>query len=231
MQRQSAARIVVDDRERTAGVAEALWQLPGVNVAIRRLHLGDYQVDETLVVERKTLADFARSVRDCGLFTQVGLLTRQNRMRACLILEGTPDPYPQIAIPKPAFQGALIAVTLVFGLPVLRSATPEETADLILYAANQLQRREVPPPRRRGFKATGNKRRQLLLLQAIPEVGPKKAEILLDAFGSPAGIAQASLQDLADVEGIGLIGAGKICDAFHRRSGGARMNETNGRTK
>ena len=36
--------------------------------------------------------------------------------------------------------------TLVFGLPVLRSATPEETAGLILYAAHQLQRRKVGPP-------------------------------------------------------------------------------------
>ena len=184
-------------------------------MSIERLPLGDYRVDNTLLVERKTLADFALSVRDCRLFTQVGRLTRQHAMRTCRILEGTANRHSRLAIPMPAFQGALITVTLVFGLPVLRSATPEETADLILFAANQLQRRDVSPPRRRGFKVTGNRRRQILMLQAIPEVGPKKAEILLGAFGSPAGIAAATIQDLSAVEGIGPLAAGKIYDVIH----------------
>ena len=210
-----AVRIAVDDRERSSGVAEALWQRPGVSIAIHRLNLSDYQVDDSLIVERKTLADFALSVRDCRLFTQVGRLTRQRRMRTCLILEGTPDRYPRLAIQKPAFQGALITVTLVFGLPVLRSATPKGTADLILYAANQLQRREVRPPRRRGFKVAGNRRRQILMLQAIPEIGPKKAELLLDAFGSPAEIASAPIDALSNVDGIGPKAARSIRRVFH----------------
>ena len=212
---QFAQRIAVDDRERSSGVAEALRRRPGVSIAVRRLHLGDYQVNDTLIVERKNLADFALSVRDCRLFEQVGRLTRQRTLRACLILEGTPDRYPRLAIPKPAFQGALITVTLVFGLPVLRSATPEETADLILFAAKQLQRREVRPPRRRGFKITGNRRRQVLLLQAIPEVGPKKAQCLLNAFGSPADIAKATIEQIATVEGIGTHTAKKVHSVFH----------------
>lgn len=212
---QFAQRIVVDNRERCSRVAEALWRLPGVSVAIRRLELGDYQVSDSLIVERKTLADFARSVRDCRLFTQVGRLSRHRKMRTCLILEGTSDCYPRLAIPKPAFQGAMITVTLVFGLPVLRSATPEDTADLILYAANQLRRREVRPPRRRGFKVTGNRRRQILLLQTIPDVGPKKAEILLDTFRTPAGIAKASVDELRSVDGIGEVAATKIHQVFH----------------
>jgi len=93
------------------------------------LPLGDYEVDSTLIVERKTLADFAVSVLDGRLFRQVGRLAREPEVRSCLILEGTPERYPRLAIPTPAFQGALITVTLVFGVPVLRSANPEETGD------------------------------------------------------------------------------------------------------
>jgi ERCC4-type nuclease len=136
-------------------------------------------------------------------------------MRACLILEGTPDRYPYLAIPKPAFQGALISVTLVFGLPVLRSATPEETADLILYAAHQLRRRDVRPPRRRWIRVGGINRHQLLLLQAIPEVGPKKAESLLRAFGSPAAVAEATIGVLEAVDGIGESTANRVYSVFH----------------
>ena len=216
MQQQSShPQIVVDSRERNPRVEQALRRKEDIVVSKARLPIGDYQVDDTLIVERKTLADFALSVRGGRLFPQVARLTRQRRMRACLILEGTRNRYTFLPIPKPAFQGALITVTLVFGLPVLRSATPEETANLILYAANQLQRREVRPPRRRGFRAGGNTRHQLLLLQAIPEVGPKKAEWLLKAFGSPADIATASVDQIATVKGIGPNTALKIHRVFN----------------
>jgi len=205
----------VDDRERHSGVPKALKQHPEVELNIRRLSLGDYKVDDTLIVERKTLADFAISVLDGRLFMQVGRLTRQQTMRACLILEGTPMRYPRSAIPRPAFQGAIITVTLVFGLPVLRSSTPDETADLILYAANQLQRRNVQPPRRWGYNIKGLPRQQRLLLQAIPEIGPVKADGLLKAFGSPAAVAFANLEQLETVDGIGPSAAKKIQNVFH----------------
>jgi DNA excision repair protein ERCC-4 len=213
--RQIAMRIAVDTRERNPRVEHALRRRNNIVVSRARLPIGDYQIKNSLIVERKTLADFALSVRDGRLFTQVARLTRQQRMRACLILEGTPDRYPYLAIPQPAFQGAVIAVTVIWGLPVLRSATPEETADLIFYAANQLQRREVRPPSRRGFRITGNTRHQLLLLQAIPEIGPKKAQWLLNGFGTPADVAAATIERIATVNGIGPNTAKKVYNVFH----------------
>jgi DNA excision repair protein ERCC-4 len=82
----------------------------------------------------------------------------------------------------PAFQGALITATVVFGLPVLRSRDPDETARLIVYAADQLQPRRSRPPRRFGFKTTGLRQHQLSLLQAVPEIGGSKAKLLLETF-------------------------------------------------
>ena len=215
VRRIAVRRIAVDDRERHSGVPKALKQHPDVEITIRRLSLGDYQVDDTLIIERKTLADFAISVVDGRLFMQVGRLIRQQTMRACLILEGTSDRYPKLAIPMPAFRGALVTVTLVFGLPVLRSTTPEETADLILYAAKQLQQRNVRPPRRWGYNIGGLARQQRLLLQAIPGIGPVKAGWLLNEFGSPTGIAAATEEALEAVRGIGPTAASKIRRVFH----------------
>jgi len=214
-QQPSHPQIVVDTRERNPRVEQALRRKEDISVSRARLPIGDYQVGHSLIVERKTLADFALSVRNGRLFTQVARLVRQQRMRACLILEGTPDRYPYLVIPQHASQGAVIAVTVIWGLPVLRSATPEETADLILFAARQLQRREVRPPRRRWIRTGGIDRHQLLLLQAIPEVGPKKAEWLLRAFGSPASVASADTEQLATGEGIGPNTAERIFTVFH----------------
>lgn len=218
MQQQFAARILVDDRERFSGVADALLRRPGVTIAVRRLQLGDYQVAGSLIVERKTLSDFAVSVVDGRLFTQASRLTRTNRARPCLILEGAMKDYPNLVISRSAMQGAIIALTLVFGLPLLRSKCPRETADLILYAANQLQRRNSTAPKRQGYHPKGLARQQNFLLQAIPEIGPAKAKLLLDTFGSPAGIAKASVDELRTVDGIGEIAATKIYQVFHHAS-------------
>ena len=215
MQQQFAARIVVDDRERFSGVADALLRRPGVTIAVRRLELGDYQVAGSLIVERKTLSDFAVSVIDGRLFTQASRLARTTRATPCIILEGTKKTHPDLVISRSAMQGAIIALTLVFGLPLLRSSCPQETADLILFAADQLHRRDSTAPKRQGYHPKGRARQQSFLLQAIPEIGPSRAKLLLDTFGSPFGVASATVEDLRTVEGIGEVAATSIFQVFH----------------
>jgi len=212
---QFVRRIACDYRERPSGVPTALAAHPNVRITFHHLALGDYRINDTLIVERKTLTDFAQSVRDGRLFAQASRLSRVNRARPCLILEGTHINHWSAALPRSALQGALITVTLLFGLPVLRSSCPEETADLILYAADQLHRRTTRPPQRRGYQPKGLARRQSFLLQAIPEIGPIKAQELLNIFGSPFGVASATTEDLQSVEGIGPSAAQKIHRVFH----------------
>lgn len=194
-------RIVVDDRERDPRVRRALQARPDVLLSIERLEIGDYVVDAGLVVERKTLPDFAMSVRDGRLFSQIGRLARQRTFRPCLILEGASS--CRLAVPPRALRGALVSVTLVFGLPVLRSPNPEATADLILCAARQLRRRASRPPRRRSLGRNPLRDQQLWLLQSIPGVGPERASALLDRFGSPGSVALATPDELVNSAGIG----------------------------
>ena len=62
-------RIIVDDRERADGkVLAALAARDDVTVEIARLEVGDYRVERRVVVERKTVADFAASLIDGRLF-------------------------------------------------------------------------------------------------------------------------------------------------------------------
>ncbi|MEE4271142.1 MAG: ERCC4 domain-containing protein [Thermoanaerobaculales bacterium] len=215
VRRIAVRQIVCDHRERPSGVPSALATHPDVRITFHQLSLGDYRVNDTLIVERKTLTDFAKSVRDGRLFAQASRLTRLKRARPCLILEGTRINHWSAALPRTALQGALITVTLVFGLPVLRSSSPEETANLILYAADQLHRRNTWPPKRRGYQPKGLKRQQNYLLQTIPEIGPTRAQKLLDTFGSPFGVATATKEALQTVNGIGPSAAQKIHQIFH----------------
>jgi DNA excision repair protein ERCC-4 len=112
-------------------------------------------------------------------------------------------------------QGAIIALTLVFGLPLLRSTGPRETADLILYAADQLHRRNSAAPKRQGYHPNGLFRQQSFLLQSIPEIGPARANLLLDTFRSPAGVASATVEDVRAVNGIGESASKQIYRVFH----------------
>jgi len=56
-------QILADDRERTARVLEVLRAMTGVEVICQRLKAGDYRINEWLF-ERKTLMDFAESIKD-----------------------------------------------------------------------------------------------------------------------------------------------------------------------
>ena len=69
-------RITADDRERAAGVIEALGAMEDVELSIERLSLGDYVVENGLLVERKTVLDLALSVVDGRLFRQAGRFKR-----------------------------------------------------------------------------------------------------------------------------------------------------------
>jgi len=81
--------VVCDDREQASGVIAHLLVRPDVDVAVRRLEVGDYLIDGRVWVERKTLADFAVSVVDGRLFGQATRLLRAAPGRALLILEAT----------------------------------------------------------------------------------------------------------------------------------------------
>jgi ERCC4-type nuclease len=195
-------QILADDRERDAGVIAALQRLDGVVVTVQRLALGDYQANDTLIVERKTLADFAASIADGRLFTQARRLAAAPR-HSLFILEGTAADLAACAMRREAMQGALISLSLIFGIPVLRSISADETARLIVYAIRQLRATAHGATQRHGYRPKGTRKRQLYMLQGLPGIGPARAERLLDTFGTVQAICNANPDQLAEVPGIG----------------------------
>lgn len=202
--------IEADDREARSGVIAALESLPGVTVQLRRLQSGDYTVAGRCTFERKTIVDFAASVLDGRLFRQAARLTRSGGP-AAFLLEGRWSDLAQGAMRREALQGALVSLSVVFALPVLRSVDPQETARLLVYAGQQLSRvAEQTAPMRHGYRPRGERRRRLYVLEGLPGVGPRRAAQLLDRFGTVAAVMQASLEELSALPGVGPTTAGKI---------------------
>jgi len=194
-----ASTIVADDRERPSGIPELLREQADLEVTIERLKVGDYLVDDLVIVERKTLADFALSLIDTRLFKQASLLNR-SRWRPAFLIEGTELPE---ALPQHAFNGALIALTLAFDIPVLRSTDTAESARILTYCARQLGNtilRGLPSARWKP-KRIGSRR--LHVLASLPGVGRETARRLLDHFGTVEACFTADEMALHAVPGIG----------------------------
>jgi len=201
--------VIADDREKQSGVIQALKEIDNVETKIQRLRLGDYLVDNGLLFERKTLKDFAISIIDGRLFSQTVRLAR-SAYESSLILEGEANSVAETGVRREAIQGAIITVSLVLGIPVLRSRNPSETAQLIIYAARQLESIAQGAVQRGGYRPKGKEKRQLFVLQGLPGVGRERAKRLLRSFGSVEAVMSAPSEELRSVEGIGRRTAEKI---------------------
>jgi len=225
MNKTTKITIIADDRERQSQVIGFLSDMPDISVQISRLATGDYLADNRLVFERKTLKDFAISIIDGRLFKQVARLAN-SRYKPVLILEGTGRDLSENGIRREAMQGALISISLIYGIPVLRAMNPHESARLINYAT--LQIRAIAGgglSNRGGYHPKTKSKRQLFILQGLPGIGPKKAKNLLDRFGSVEKIISASIEELQLIDGIGKNIAEKIKWAVHEEKAAYGFND------
>ena len=201
--------ITADDREQKSEVIKLLSEIENVDVSIRRLSVGDFQIGSRVIVERKTLKDFAKSIVDGRLFKQMIRLANSISM-GVLILEGTTSDTVDLGMTRAAMQGALIAVSLILGIPLLRSKDPSETAKLMVYIGRQRESMAMGGVQRHGYRPKNKQKRQLFILQGLPGVGPERAERLLARFGSVEAAISASSSELQSVDGIGESIADKI---------------------
>ena len=201
--------VTADDRERKGEVIQFLSEMKNVSVGIKRLSFGDYVVDNRLVFERKTLKDFALSIIDGRLFRQAIRLAG-SKYKSVLILEGTGKELAETGVRREAMQGALITISLLLGIPVLRSKNPCESAHLIMYASRQFKSFARGAVQRLGSRPKGRRKKQLFILQGLPGVGGERAARLLDSFGSVEAVVTATAKELQSVEGIGKQIAEKI---------------------
>jgi ERCC4-type nuclease len=209
--------IIADDREPETDVVDCLPNLDRVSVRIERLRTGDYLANRQILFERKTLPDFARPIVDGRLFKQMMRLTN-SRYTAVLILEGTTRNADLVGVRREAIQGALITVSLILNIPILRSVAPDETAHLIVYAARQVQSLGKAGCPRPGYRPKTRNSRRIYILQGLPGVGHEKAARLLDKFGSVEAVMSASREELQTVAGIGHKTAERIRWAIGEQS-------------
>jgi len=205
-------RIYVDPRER--GMAKLL-EARGMEVTLRNLDVGDYVVSDRVAIERKTASDFVASIIDPerNLFRQIGDLSRSYD-RPVLILEGR-DLYTRQVNPN-SIRGALAAVAVDYGVPIIPTEDQDETASVIALLAAREQKVGHEPKVHGHKTARTLKEQQEYLISAIPSIGPRVARNLLRHFGSIERIMTARQEELQEVEMVGP----KIAERIRELVGG-----------
>jgi DNA excision repair protein ERCC-4 len=201
-ERPEPVEVLIDDRERADEVVAHLRADPALSIIIRRLDLGDYRINNRVLVERKTVSDFALSLIDGRLFNQAARLA-QSPCRPLLLVEGPIGAEEEVPVKRCTLQGAWVTLTLIFNIPCLRTFSSEETANAIRFAGLQLNRHFRSSVHRPGYRPKRRRKRQLFILQGLPGIGSKRAEQLLRTFGSVEAVMTADLDSLAKVDGIG----------------------------
>ncbi|NJF25004.1 DEAD/DEAH box helicase [Thermococcus sp. Bubb.Bath] len=199
--------VYVDNRELRSGVPKHLKEL-GAEVEVRTLDVADYVVSEDVGIERKSANDFIQSIIDGRLFDQVDRLKRAYE-KPVIIIEG--NLYGIRNVHPNAIRGAIAAVTLDWGVPILFSSGPEETAQFIyLLAKREQEERKKEVRVRSEKKALTLAERQRLIVEGLPNVSATLAKRLLKHFGSVERVFTATEEELQEVEGIGPKKAGEI---------------------
>jgi DNA excision repair protein ERCC-4 len=203
------SRVVADERERASRVPEELTKL-NVRVYFSRLTVGDYVLNPEIAVERKTVKDLVSSIYDSRLFYQAARLSA-SFAKPYLLVEGDSTEVEKAAGNLKSYYGAVAEVTLAYGLRVLFTASPRETATAIAELLGHARARpltklpsEVPP------KARSLPQQQLYAVASLPGVGRKLAERLLQKYGTPRRVMSLTAGELAMTGGIGWKRAEKI---------------------
>lgn len=213
-----AHSLLVDHRERRSELAVRLAAAPAWSVDFVQLDIGDYLIDDRILIERKSLADLVASIKDGRLFRQslrlaavIGPSSGRGVARNCaLLIEGSAADLRGSKMSGASLRAALATVSLFLGVPVLRSTNAAESAQLLESIANQNAKIASGGLPRMGVRPKGKRSLQLHLLQGLPGIGPGRAARLLDHFGSVRAVMAADAVELRTVKGIGSTSARKI---------------------
>ncbi len=200
-------RIIVDERERKSGIPELLKSV-GLNLEMKTLPIGDYIVAPETVVERKSIRDLMASVFDGRLFDQCTRL-KEHFENPVVLMEGNVDEIEEITENPLIFYGAISTVVLDFKIPVIPTPSATHTAKLLV---SMCSRKDAPkgPYLKKIKKSSDLERQQLSSLCSLPGIGEKFAIRMLEKFGSPLKVLNASTAELAKVEGLGEARSKKI---------------------
>lgn len=203
--------IIIDKRERNDTIVECLKSI-GVLITPAMLPVGDYAISNRVCIERKTIQDFESSIISGRLFEQLARL-RDAYEFPMLLIEGDEN---SRRLHDNVINGTIASIYIDYKIPVVYTFGPKDTADILHYLLKHEFESKMPlltyKGSARAFTSDQYKER---IVGNIPGVGPLISKRLLERFGSIRAIANASTEELMDIDKIGKAKACRIHDALN----------------
>lgn len=193
--------VIADSRELGAVVTRELAKL-GVLVKSETLQVGDFVLSDKVVVERKDVEDFASSIIDGRLFEQAGKL-KDAYHNPVIVVEGESLTGSGRVRPE-AMMGAYASILIDYGIPIVWTQKPSETAQLMFAIARREQIQDKRMPRIMTVqKPSTIEEQQEFIVSSLPNIDNTRAKKLLGHFHSVEDVFKASKEELMSVSGIG----------------------------
>jgi len=208
-------KIFADFREKSNPVVKELANM-NIDLKLEKVENADYLLSSRCGVEFKTVNDFVDSIVDGRLLQQLKVL-KESFERPLVIIEGIEDIYSVRNVHPNAIRGMIATITVSYGIPLVYTKSPQETAALLCIIAKREQ--EVTE---KDFQLHSEKRiftlkeAQEYLVSALPGIGSALAKPLLKHFKSVRKIFNAKEEELQEVEKIGKEKAKKIRDVIDK---------------
>jgi Fanconi anemia group M protein len=204
--------IIIDSHEKKAQVlAKSYFNFKIEKIKEDDGDCGDFtNEDKTFIVERKEVKDFLNSIMDKSMFNQIRKM--QLMKNPILIVEGDLEQLcRENKHQKNYILSTLFEIMFRCGLMVILTKDLIQTLEFLMFI-DKHSRGDIKEVREvfLRFKLPNPKE---VVLASIPGVGPRLAKRLMEYFGSPRNVLNASKEMLMEVPGIGEGKADKILDA------------------
>ncbi|MFA6461678.1 MAG: DEAD/DEAH box helicase [Candidatus Woesearchaeota archaeon] len=192
--------ILADHREKNNRIVKELIDL-GISVKTAQLESADYLVSGRVGVELKQVPDFVASIIDGRLLEQVRDL-KKNFEKAVVIIEGEEDIYSVRKVHANAIRGMLASIVLDFGVPILYTKNPRDTAGILAVMAQREQNKDHTFSYH-DRKPRDMKEQQEFFVSSLPGIGVQTARLLLEHFSSIKELVNASKEEITSIKGVG----------------------------
>ena len=186
--------IIADIHEKNSLVLSELHNK--VILEKKPLKIGDYIIGN-IAIERKTVSDLISSMINKRLIEQLTQIKRYKQ--PLLIIEGDiQEILDENSNISKAIRGLILSIITNHKIPIIFSKNYKDTAEYLIALAKQQLKSKTPISLHSRIPKT-IKEQKSYILEAFPNIGPKKAELLLNKFKTISSVFNASEEELKGI--------------------------------